>query len=100
MPPFFRNNTWGQASFREPKKVEGSEQMPRLPPMECWGCKGNHRYRDYPRGKDKVITFHTVQKAETVEDMGSKMSRIYAALDNKQAKFQLHMIEVEGTIKN
>jgi hypothetical protein len=32
--------------------------------------------------------------------MGSKMLRIYAALDNKQAEFQSHMIEVEGTINN
>jgi hypothetical protein len=35
-----------------------------------------------------------------VEDMGSRMSRIYAALDNKQAEFQSHMIEVEGMINN
>jgi hypothetical protein len=34
-----------------------------------------------------------------VEDLGSRMSRIYAALDNKQVEFQLHMIEVEGMIK-
>jgi hypothetical protein len=26
--------------------------------------------------------------------------RIYAALDNKQAEFQSHMIEVEGMINN
>jgi hypothetical protein len=32
--------------------------------------------------------------------MGSRMPRIYAALDNKQAEFQLHMIEVEGMINN
>jgi hypothetical protein len=35
-----------------------------------------------------------------VEDMGSRMPRIYAALDNKQAKFQSHMIDVEGMINN
>jgi hypothetical protein len=32
--------------------------------------------------------------------MGSRMPRIYAALDNKQAEFQSHMIEVEGMINN
>jgi hypothetical protein len=74
--------------------------MPRPPPMECWGCKGNHRYRDCPHRKDKARTVHTVQQAETVEDMGSRMPRIYAALDNKQAEFQSHMIEVEGMINN
>jgi hypothetical protein len=35
-----------------------------------------------------------------MEDMGSRIPRIYAALDNKQAEFQLHMIEVEGMINN
>jgi hypothetical protein len=53
MPPFFRNSPWGQSYFREPRKFEGSEQMPRTPPMECWGCKGNHRYRDSPIEKTK-----------------------------------------------
>jgi hypothetical protein len=32
--------------------------------------------------------------------MASRVPRIYAALDNKQAEYQLHMIEVEGMIKN
>jgi hypothetical protein len=52
--------------------------------MECWGCKGNHRYRDCPHKKDKERTVHTIQQAKTMEDMGSRMLRIYAALDNKQ----------------
>jgi hypothetical protein len=98
--PFSETVPWEQSSFKEPRKVEGSEQMSRPPPMECWGCKGNHRYIDYPHRKDKARTVHTVQQAETVEDMGSRMLRIYAALDNKQAEFQSHMIEVEGMINN
>jgi hypothetical protein len=32
--------------------------------------------------------------------MGGRMPRIYASLDNKQAEYQSHMIEVEGMIKN
>jgi hypothetical protein len=35
-----------------------------------------------------------------VEDMGSRVPRIYAALDNKQVEYQSHMIEVEGMINN
>jgi hypothetical protein len=35
-----------------------------------------------------------------VEAMGSRIPRIYVALDNKQAEFQSHMIEVEGMINN
>jgi hypothetical protein len=99
-PSFFRNSPWGQSSFKEPRKVEGSEQMPRPPPIECWGCKGNHRYRDCLHRKYKARTVHTVQQAETVEDMGSRMPRIYASLYNKKEKFQSHMIDVEGTINN
>jgi hypothetical protein len=94
MPPSFINNPWGQSSFRETRKVEGSEQMPRLPPMECWDCKGNHRYRDCPHKKDKAIIVHTIQQAETVEDMGNRMPRIYATLENKQEEFQSHINEV------
>jgi hypothetical protein len=35
-----------------------------------------------------------------VEDMGSRMPRIYAALDKNKEEFQSHMIEVEGMINN
>jgi hypothetical protein len=99
-PPFFRNSPQGQPSLREPRKVEVGGKMSRPPPMECWGCKENHRYRDCPHRNDKVRVLHNVQQAETVEDMGSRIPRIYAALDNKQAEYQSHMIEVEGMIKN
>jgi hypothetical protein len=47
-----------------------------------------------------VRVFHNVQQAEKVENMGSRMSRIYVALNNKQVEFQSHMIEVEGMINN
>jgi hypothetical protein len=99
-PPFFRNIPQGQPSFREPRKVEVGGQMPRPPPMECWGCKENHRYIDCPQRNDKVRVVHNVQQAETVEDMGSRMPSIYIDLDNKQDEYQSHMIEVEGMINN
>jgi hypothetical protein len=99
-PPFFRNSPQGQPSFREPRKAEVGGQLPRKTTMECWGCKGNHRYKDCPHRNDKTRVVHNVQQAETMEDMGSRMPRIYAALDNKQAEFQSHMIEVEGMINN
>jgi hypothetical protein len=35
-----------------------------------------------------------------VEDMGSRIPRIYVDLDKKQDEYQSHMIEVEGMIKN
>jgi hypothetical protein len=43
MPPFFKNNPWGQSSFRDPRKVEGSEQMPRSPPVSDISCLGIRR---------------------------------------------------------
>jgi hypothetical protein len=99
-PPFFKNSPQGQPSFREPRKAEVGGQTLRPPPMECWGCKGNHRYRDCPHRNDKVRVVHNVQQVETVEDMGSRMPRIYIALDNKQDEYQSHMIEVEGMINH
>jgi hypothetical protein len=69
-------------------------------PIQCWGCQGNQKYRCCPHKNGKVRFVHNVQQAETVEDMGSRIPRIYATLDNKQAKYQLHMIEVEGMINN
>jgi hypothetical protein len=54
--------------------------------MECWGCKENHRYMDFPHRKDEVRVLHNVQQVETVEDMGSRIPNIYTALDNKQAE--------------
>jgi hypothetical protein len=84
-PPLFIKSPQGQPSFREARKDEVGEKIPILPPMECWGCKGNHRYRDCPQRKYKERTIHNVQQDETVENMGSRIARIYATLDNKQA---------------
>jgi hypothetical protein len=57
-------------------------------------------FRDCPHRSDKVRVVHNFQRAEIVEDMGRSVPRIYATLDNKQAKYQSHMIEVEGMINN
>jgi hypothetical protein len=99
-PPFFRNSPQGKPSFRELRMADVGEQRPRQTPIQCWGCQGNHKYRDCPHKNGKVRVVHNVQQAETVEDMGSRMPRIYAALDNKQDEYQSHMIEVEGMINN
>jgi hypothetical protein len=80
--------------------TEEGAQSQRQMPIQCWGCKGNHKYRDCPHKNGKERTVHTIQQAKTMEDMGSRTSRIYAALDNKQAEFQSHMIEVEGMIND
>jgi hypothetical protein len=45
-------------------------------------------------------TMHHIQEDEKIEYMRGKMPRIYASLENKQEKYQYHMIEVEGKIDN
>jgi hypothetical protein len=67
--------------------AEVGEKRLRQMPIKCWGCKENHKYSDclHKNGKERAI--HNVQQAETVEDMGSRMPRIYMALDNKQVEF-------------
>jgi hypothetical protein len=99
-PPFFRNNPQWQQTYKETRVIDTGSQGPRQPPMQCWGCKGDHRFRDCPHRGEKGRTVHNVQRAETVEDMGRNVPRIYVALDNKQAEYQSHMIEVEGMINN
>jgi hypothetical protein len=66
------------------------------PPIQCWGCKEDHLYKDFPHRKDRVKTVHNIQEATTVKDMG----RIYAYLDDLQEECQFNMIEVEGKIIN
>jgi hypothetical protein len=98
--PLFRNNPQAQPTYREPIMIETCGKRTRKPPIQCWGCKGDHMYKYFPHRGENVRTVHNVQQPETVEDMGRSVPRIYAVLDNKQAKFQSHMIEVEGMINN
>jgi hypothetical protein len=98
--PFFRNNPQGQQIPKEPKMIDTWSQRPRHPPIQCWGCKGDHRLRYCPHRGEKGRVVHNVQQAKIVEDMGRDVPRIYVALDNKKAEYQSHMIEVEGMINN
>jgi hypothetical protein len=66
------------------------------PPIQCWGCKEDHLYKDCPHKKDIVKTVHNIQEDTIVKYMG----RIYAALNDRQIEYQSNMIEVEGKIIN
>jgi len=57
-------------------------------------------YRHFHHKGEIVKIVHIVQLDDTIEDMGRSMPRIFAALDNKQAEFWSHMIEVEGKIND
>jgi hypothetical protein len=52
-------------------------------PIQCWGCKEDHLYKDCPHRKERVKTMHNIQEDTTVEDMG----RIYADLNDRQAEY-------------
>jgi hypothetical protein len=86
-PPFFRNNPHRQQAPRDPRMIKAGGQSLGKPPIQCWGCKGDHMFRDCPHGGEKGRIVHNVQQAEIVEDMGRNVPRIYVALDNKQAYY-------------
>jgi hypothetical protein len=86
-PPFFRNNPQWQQIHKETRVIDIGSQGPRQPPMQCWGCKGDHRFRYCPHRGEKGRDVHNVQRAEIVEDIGRNVPRIYAALDNKQEEY-------------
>jgi predicted aspartyl protease len=76
--------------------MEDSLRKRGRPPIQCWGCKEDHMYKDFPHIKDRVKIVHNVQEATIVEDMG----RIYVALNDRQEEYQSNMIKVEGKIIN
>jgi hypothetical protein len=80
--------------------TEAMGKIPRQPPIQCWGCGGDHMYINFPHRGEKLRSVHNVQQAMTVEGMGINVPRIYAGLDNKQAKFHSCMIEVECKIND
>jgi hypothetical protein len=75
-------------------------KRPRQHPIKCWGCEGDHLYKDCPHKGDRMRTMHNIQEVDIVDDMGRSIPRIYPALDNNQPEYQSHMIEVEGKIDN
>jgi len=61
--------------------IETMGQRPRQPPVQCWGCGGDHMYRDFPQKSEKLRTVHNAQQD------GRNVPRIYVALNNKQVEF-------------
>jgi hypothetical protein len=59
-PPFFRNSHQGKPSFREHIIVEVGWKSPRNTTIQCWGFKGDHKYRYFPHKGDKVRVVHNV----------------------------------------
>jgi hypothetical protein len=74
--------------------------MPIHHPIKCWGCEGDHMYKDCPHKGDRMRTMHTIKEASTMDGVGRSMPRVYVSLDNIQVDYKFHMIEVEGKIDN
>jgi hypothetical protein len=68
------------------------------PPLQCWGCKEPHLYKDCPLNKNRILTMHNIQEAMTVNDMEKCTHKINAALENRQVDHQSAMVEIEGMI--
>jgi hypothetical protein len=63
-PPFFKNNpnTYQQSQpTQSGSKMEESLGKRARKPIKCWGCEGNHLYRDFPQkeGKNEECAQHT-----------------------------------------
>jgi hypothetical protein len=90
-PPFIRNISQlyqqGKPSQGDHKMTESLGKRPRKQSIKCWGCEGDHMYKYFPHQGDKMKIFHSVNKEETIEDVGKNMPRIYATLDNRKAYY-------------
>jgi hypothetical protein len=64
-PPFIRNNS---QAYQQGKPTQGEHKMtdslgkrPRQHPIKCWGCEGDHLYKDCPHKGDRMRTMHNIQ---------------------------------------
>jgi hypothetical protein len=62
-PPFNKNepnrnnqDQYGKGDF----KKEDSMGKRGRPPIQCWGCKEDHLYKDLPHRKNKVKIVHNI----------------------------------------
>jgi hypothetical protein len=61
-PPFFKKkskeNNQGQSTQNEHKTIDSFGKRPRQQLVRCWGCEGNHLYRDCPHKGERMRTIH------------------------------------------
>eukprot|EP00253_Pinus_taeda_P012645 PITA_12645 len=90
------------SKFRPNNESKVSEQQARLdnegttrPPVQCWGCGGPHYIKNYPqrKGMEQLSQIH---EASTVSEMGCRVARINAGLEDRQAEYQPTMVEFEA----
>jgi hypothetical protein len=64
-PPFFRNNSQAsqqdQESQNDQNNADSVGKMPRKQHVQCWGCGGNHLYRDFPHKGERMRNVQNIQ---------------------------------------
>ena len=72
-----------------------------MEPLKCWECGETHLRRNCPRLTSVArTTFHNIQKASMVEDVGRSLHRINAVMDGQQDDHQSTVVDVQGKINN
>jgi hypothetical protein len=63
--PFFKNNSQEnkqrKSTQNEHKTVDLFRKIPWKQPVQCWGCEGNHLYRDCLHKEERTRTIHNIQ---------------------------------------
>lgn len=67
-------------------------------PLKCWGCGEPHILRVCPHQNIHMLTRD--REVTTVNDIARNIPTISAALENRQAKHQATMVEMEGNISD
>ena len=98
-----RNNTPNNQNNSKGKEFANNhgnftKNFERKEPIKCWKCNGPHYASVYPNQKKIVSNIHTIQEEMTVGELARSMPRINATLENRQAKYQTSMVEVECMI--
>ena len=70
--------------MNENNKREGTFKMKE--PLKCWGCGEPHLLRDCPQSNIQIVQLLTEET--TVNDIARNISKISAALEDRQAEHQ------------
>ena len=80
-----KENVAPHKKFNVARQGYGSQQKPKGDDtgwLECWTCGKEHLKRDCPQNQGGRIEIYNAQEAQTVEDVGNSIPRIYTTLDN------------------
>jgi len=91
-----KQSVWVQNS-NKPKYLENKTTHP---PLQCWGFKEPHLYRDCPINENMTMTMNNIQEATIVNDMARCRHKINVSEENRRVDHQYSMVEIECTINH